>query len=95
MEIDSSMGVPFVRSSYCEEAGSDPMLPPNAPGCESSHCVEVALGDERVDMRDSTDPEGGRLCFSRGAWGKFVGSIAVGGLAPSKAGPWKSENIVS
>ena len=36
------------------------------------NCVEVAVVPERVGVRDSKDPEGGVLEFSRRRWSDFV-----------------------
>lgn len=35
-------------------------------GSEGSHCVEVAATSENVAVRDSKDPDGGRLLLKRG-----------------------------
>jgi hypothetical protein len=40
--------------------------------CNSGHCVEVAVSGDHVMIRDSSDPEGRRLAFSRAAWSLFV-----------------------
>ncbi|MFD6566298.1 DUF397 domain-containing protein [Micromonospora profundi] len=38
-------------------------------------CVEVAELDTSVVVRDSKDPKGSTLRFTRGAWTEFVHSI--------------------
>jgi hypothetical protein len=46
--------------------------------CESSGCVEVAEADGRVMVRDSTDPHGPVLTFSRQSWAAFVAAVRLG-----------------
>jgi len=46
--------------------------------CDSSTCVEVAFAGERVAMRDSKDPEGPVLTFSREAWTSFLADLRTG-----------------
>ena len=43
--------------------------------CDSSACVEIAVGDDQVFMRDAKDPEGPTLTFPRYAWAEFVRAI--------------------
>ncbi|NHD17604.1 MULTISPECIES: DUF397 domain-containing protein [unclassified Actinopolyspora] len=38
----------------------------------NGNCVEVALGDEGVSVRDSKEPFGPVLTVSRGQWAMFV-----------------------
>jgi hypothetical protein len=40
--------------------------------CDSGSCVEIAIGAERVFVRDSADPDGPWLSSSRAKWGEFV-----------------------
>ena len=47
--------------------------------CESNGCVEVALtSDQRIALRNSTDPQGPVLTFSRDTWGAFMEDIRAG-----------------
>jgi len=47
----------------------------------NGNCVEVAfLGEGRVALRDSKDPEGPVLRFNRGEWSAFVDGVADGEL---------------
>ena len=47
--------------------------------CESNACVEVAVvGDGLIAMRDSKDPDGPRLIFSREEWDAFVAGTRAG-----------------
>lgn len=39
---------------------------------ENGECVEVASGQRMIAVRDSKHPEGGKLAFSREAWGAFA-----------------------
>ncbi|MGH3738910.1 MAG: DUF397 domain-containing protein [Micromonosporaceae bacterium] len=41
-------------------------------------CVEVATLPDRVLVRDSKDPDGPRLTFTRGEWRAFIDGIADG-----------------
>jgi hypothetical protein len=40
--------------------------------CDSGACVEVAICDDHVFVRDSADPDGLRLSFSRAQWLDFL-----------------------
>lgn len=55
----------WVKSSYCGEAGA---------------CVEVAdsEGCDLIHVRDSQDPSGPVLDFSRGTWSAFIDGIRSG-----------------
>ncbi len=46
--------------------------------CESSHCVEAAVIEGRIGLRDSKDAEGPILTVSRGAWAEFTSAIRAG-----------------
>jgi hypothetical protein len=47
--------------------------------CESGACVEVALTvDQLVAVRNSTEPSGPVLTFSRDAWRAFIEDIQIG-----------------
>jgi len=46
--------------------------------CSDSACVEVAAVDDDVLMRDSKDPEGPVLRFTRREWKAFVDSVGRG-----------------
>ncbi|MDA3643955.1 DUF397 domain-containing protein [Saccharopolyspora indica] len=39
-------------------------------------CVEVAFNDVAVAARDSKDPEGPVLVFSRGSWAAFLAGLS-------------------
>lgn len=41
-------------------------------GSEGGACVEVAVTEDAVYVRDSKDPDGPRLAVNRGAWAAFV-----------------------
>jgi len=43
-----------------------------------SQCVEVAFVGELIAMRDSKNPAGSALVFSRGEWDAFVGGVDDG-----------------
>jgi hypothetical protein len=43
--------------------------------CETGACVEVAVLDEGIAMRDSKNPESGFLRFTKSEWSAFLKSI--------------------
>ncbi|MEH1098979.1 DUF397 domain-containing protein [Micromonospora sp. CPCC 205561] len=42
----------------------------------NGNCVEVAVGPDRVAVRDSKDRQGPVLAFPAPAWRAFVGGVA-------------------
>ncbi|NUT37165.1 MAG: DUF397 domain-containing protein [Hamadaea sp.] len=46
--------------------------------CDSNACVEVAALDEHVLIRDSKDPDGPVLRFTRAEWEAFAGGLVDG-----------------
>lgn len=46
--------------------------------CGSGSCVEVAGEPAIVHMRDSEDPTGPRLTFSRTRWAEFIAETKAG-----------------
>ncbi|MBK6873734.1 MAG: DUF397 domain-containing protein [Kineosporiaceae bacterium] len=46
--------------------------------CAASNCVEVALTDDSVYVRDGKNPEGPALRFDHEEWRAFRASIAAG-----------------
>ena len=46
--------------------------------CSSGACVSVAADDHRIYVRDSKDPDGPVLAFTRDAWGAFLTHIQAG-----------------
>jgi hypothetical protein len=57
---------------------SDPVQWRQSSRCDAGTCVEVATGDDEVLMRDSKDPEGPVLRFTRREWKAFVDSVDHG-----------------
>lgn len=55
--------------------------------CESSACVEAAASSEMIHIRQSADPSGPVLSFSRQEWLAFLGGVLDGdfdfGLTPT------------
>jgi hypothetical protein len=49
-------------------------------GQEGTECVEVARVDRAVAVRDSKDPDGPKLAFSRSAWHAFATRVALGSI---------------
>jgi hypothetical protein len=43
--------------------------------CDSGTCVEVAVTDDHVLLRNSSDPDGPRLSFTRAEWAEFLGRV--------------------
>lgn len=41
----------------------------------SQACVEVAMVDDAVGVRDSKDRRGGTLVFKRDRWAEFIASL--------------------
>ncbi len=50
-------------------------------GSEQTDCVEVAELSGRVAMRDSKDPAGPVLAFTRAEWRAFLGGVRAGELS--------------
>jgi hypothetical protein len=48
--------------------------------CDSSACIEVAKLGEEFLIRDSKDPDGHTLKFSRDEWESFIRGIRAGDL---------------
>ena len=46
-------------------------------GQEGTECVEVARLDRVVAVRDSKDPDGPKLAFSRSAWRAFTDRVSA------------------
>lgn len=44
--------------------------------CDSGTCVEVAVTDDHVLLRNGSDPDGPRLSFTRAEWAEFLGWLA-------------------
>lgn len=76
-------------SAFGRNQGMSKLLPP-APdqpltwrkstrsGGNSDMCVEVALTDDGARVRDSEDPNGPVLEFTRGQWDAFLAGVADG-----------------
>jgi hypothetical protein len=47
-------------------------------------CVEVRFDDDHVSVRDSEDPAGAILTFTRTEWAAFLRSTATGEFAPER-----------
>ena len=52
--------------------------------CDSASCVEVAIGSERVAVRDSKDRNGPTLMFSPAEWSAFVAGVRAGDFDPDR-----------
>lgn len=57
-----------------------PALPAfrTASFCAAGECVEIAQQDDRIILRDSTQPHGSLLRYGFGEWRNFVSGIKTG-----------------
>ncbi len=46
--------------------------------CEASSCVEVAIEEDKILVRNSTEPHGHVLSFTADEWVAFVGGVRDG-----------------
>jgi hypothetical protein len=46
--------------------------------CDSSSCVEAALVGDEIAVRNSQDPDGPVVVFSRDEWRAFLGGVQDG-----------------
>jgi hypothetical protein len=46
--------------------------------CDTGQCVEAASVGDSIAVRDSKDPDGPMLRFSRDEWNAFVASVRSG-----------------
>lgn len=60
-EAPAGRSLVWVRSSYSNGAGGE--------------CVECAIHDDRIHLRDSKDVEGPVITVGHDAWGSFVRTI--------------------
>ncbi|WP_344128859.1 DUF397 domain-containing protein [Luedemannella flava] len=44
----------------------------------TNNCVEVAMVDDTVAVRDSADPSAPALQFTRSEWAAFIGGVTAG-----------------
>ncbi len=49
---------------------------------DSGQCVEVAFVDDVITVRDSKDPDGPQLRFTRSEWVAFLEGAEQGEFAP-------------
>jgi hypothetical protein len=58
----------------------------SARSANDGQCVEVAFVDGAVAVRDSKDPTGGVLLFTRPEWAAFVDGVTAGDfdMAPAE-----------
>ena len=48
--------------------------------CNGGSCVEIAVRDDNVAVRASSNPDGCLLIFPAGSWQEFVAEIKRGNL---------------
>jgi hypothetical protein len=48
--------------------------------CEGGTCVEAARFEDDIVVRDSKDPHGPLLRFTRSEWDAFIGGVQDGGF---------------
>ena len=46
--------------------------------CDTTNCVEIAREGDRIVMRDSKDPNGPVLTFTRELWEQFIQGVKDG-----------------
>jgi Domain of unknown function (DUF397) len=46
--------------------------------CQASGCVEVAMGPDRIAVRDSKHESGPVLVYDRGEWQTFITAVKAG-----------------
>lgn len=54
--------------------------------CADSACVEVAIGNDYVDMRSPTINEKGQLTYTAAEWQAFLGGAALGDFDITRKG---------
>lgn len=62
----------WVRSSHCESAACVEVDWGKSSYCDSNSCVEVVDREDVVLMRDSKDPDGPVLQFTKHQWREFI-----------------------
>jgi hypothetical protein len=68
----------WTTSTYCD-IGATCVEWRKASECSAdADCVEVACGHERYLIRDSKDPDGPVLTFTRDEWAAFVAGVRAG-----------------
>lgn len=45
-----------------------------------NNCVELAVGQDETDVRDSKDPDGGTFAVKASAWAAFLAATKSGSL---------------
>jgi hypothetical protein len=46
--------------------------------CDTGSCVEVAFVGDEIAVRNSTEPDGRVVTFTRNEWQAFLGGVADG-----------------
>lgn len=46
--------------------------------CESSACVEARVRGSKIEVRNSTDPAGPSVKFTKEEWREFIGGVHAG-----------------
>lgn len=49
-----------------------------AKRCESGNCVEIARVDDKIAVRNSTQPDGPVVTFTKAEWDAFVHGVVDG-----------------
>jgi len=68
---DGARPAPAMANGNCEEIAFR-----RSAHCNGGTCVEVAV-DAAVAVRDSKDPDGPVLAFTRAEWAEFTGRISA------------------
>lgn len=62
----------WTRSSHCDTGSCVEVAWNTSSHCQHGDCVEVGHGEDQVLMRDSKDPDGPVLRFTRNQWQEFI-----------------------
>ncbi len=70
--------VKWVKSSFSTSGACVEAAWMRSPACSESACVEAAPVDDEVWVRDSKNPDGPSLRFTRAEWTAFLDGVAAG-----------------
>lgn len=75
---DGDPGLVWRRSTYCTDATCVEVAWRKSTYSGNNGCVEVRHDDDRILLRDSKDPQGPVLSFTRREWDAFLAGIRGG-----------------
>ena len=71
------MSTRWTKSSYCDTSSCIEAAWTKTSYCDTGACVEAHIDDDVVLMRDSKDPDGPVLQFTKGQWREFIAFISA------------------